>query len=113
MSAGPPRRDLLQGTLNLLILRSRLFGERHGHALAREIRARSEDVLQIETGSLYPALHRLDAQGLIDASWETSEQGKRAKFYRLTRAGRRHLLAEQSKWEQLSLAMTRVLRLSE
>ena len=113
MGADTPRLDLLQGTLNLLVLRTLLFGERHGHAIAKDIRARSEDVLQIETGSLYPALHRLEAQGLIDASWETSEQGKRAKFYRLTKAGRKHLLAEQSKWEQLSLAMTRVLRLAE
>ena len=113
MSHDTPRIDVLQGTLNLLILRTLLFGERHGHAIAKEIRSRSEDVLQIETGSLYPALHRLEAQGLIDATWETSAQGKRAKFYRLTKAGRKHLLAEQSKWEQLSLAMSRVLRLAE
>jgi transcriptional regulator len=107
------RIDLLQGTLDLLILRTLVFGAFHGHAIAKQIRALSEDVLQVETGSLYPALHRLEARGWVASEWETSDKGKRAKYYRLTRAGRKHLVSEQSKWEQLSLAMARVLRLAE
>jgi transcriptional regulator len=110
MAADKPRIELLQGTLDLLILRTLLFGPSHGHAIAKRIRAMSKEVLQIETGSLYPALHRLEAQGWIDAEWQHSDKGKRAKYYRLTRSGRRQLTAEQSKWEQLSAAMTRVLR---
>ena len=110
MTADKSRIELLQGTLDLLILRTLLFGPSHGHAIARQIRTMSEDVLHIETGSLYPALHRLQAQGWIDAEWQLSDKGKRAKYYRLTRAGRRQLMAEQSKWEQLSAAMARVLR---
>ena len=104
------RIELLQGTLDLLILRTLLFGPSHGHAIARQIRQVSEDVLQVETGSLYPALHRLEAQKWIAASWEISDKGKRARVYRLTRSGRTHLLAEQSKWDQLTRAMARVLR---
>jgi PadR family transcriptional regulator PadR len=104
------RIDLLQGTLDLLILRTLVFGSSHGHAIAKRIRAVSENVLQIETGSLYPALHRLEARGWISAQWDISEMGKRAKYYQLTRSGRTQLVAEQSKWEQLSLAMARVLR---
>jgi len=110
MTADKTRIELLQGTLDLLILRTLLFGPSHGHAIARQIRTMSEDVLHIETGSLYPALHRLEAQGWIDAEWQLSDKGKRAKYYRLTRAGRKQLMAEQSKWEQLSAAMARVLR---
>jgi PadR family transcriptional regulator, regulatory protein PadR len=104
------RMELLQGTLDLLILRTLVFGPSHGHAIAKHIRKLSQDVLQIETGSLYPALHRLEAQGWISAQWEISDKGKRAKYYRLTRSGRKQLVAEQSKWEQLSIAMARVLR---
>jgi PadR family transcriptional regulator PadR len=107
------RIDLLQGTLDLLILRTLLFGPSHGHAIARHIRAVSKDVLQVETGSLYPALHRLEAQNWIAASWEISDKGKRAKFYQLTRTGRKQLVEQQSKWELLSIAMTRVLRSAE
>jgi PadR family transcriptional regulator, regulatory protein PadR len=102
--------ELLQGTLDLLILRTLVFGPSHGHAIAKSIRRQSDDVLQVETGSLYPALHRLEAQGWISAEWELSDKGKRAKYYRLTRSGRRQLVAEQSRWEQLSVAMARVLR---
>lgn len=105
-----PRIDLLQGTLDLLVLRTLVFGPSHGHAIAKHIQAVSEDVLQVETGSLYPALHRLEAQGAITSAWEISDKGKRAKFYRLTALGRKQLVAEQSKWEQLSIAMARVLR---
>ena len=113
MAKQKTRIELLQGTLDLLILRTLVFGPSHGHAIAKHIRALSEDVLQIETGSLYPALHRLEAQGWIAASWEISDKGKRAKYYRLTAAGRKQLVAEQSKWEQLSMAMARVLRPAE
>ena len=104
------RLDLMQGTLDLLILRTLLFGPSHGHAIAKRVRTMSEDVLHLETGSLYPALHRLEAQGLIDAEWDTSDKGKRAKYYRLTKSGRKRLVSEQSKWERLSAAMARVLR---
>jgi transcriptional regulator len=100
----------MQGTLDLLILRTLLFGPSHGHAIAKRVRAMSDDVLHLETGSLYPALHRLEGQGLIDAEWNTSDKGKRAKYYRLTKSGRKRLVSEQSKWERLSAAMARVLR---
>lgn len=107
------RIDLLHGTLDLLILRTLVFGRSHGHALAKQIRRLSEDVLQVETGSLYPALHRLEAQGWIASEWGISDKGKRAKYYRLTRPGRKQLVVEQSKWDQLSMAMARVLRPAE
>ncbi len=111
MSAGKPSRvELLQGTLDLLILRTLLFGPAHGHAIARHIQRTSEDLLQVETGSLYPALHRLEARGLIDASWEQSEKGKRAKYYQLTRQGRKELAAERSKWDTFARAMGLVLQ---
>lgn len=104
-----PRIELLQGTLDLLILRTLQSGPSHGHAIAKHIQRTSEELLRVETGSLYPALHRLEAQGWIDASWELSDKGKRAKYYRLTPKGRKQLAAEQSRWEQLSRAMARVL----
>jgi transcriptional regulator len=109
----PSRLELLQGTLDLLILRTLRFGPAHGHAIGRHIQRTSEDVLQVETGSLYPALHRLEAQGWIDAEWRHSDKGKRARYYRLTRDGRKQLSAEQSRWEQLSAAIARVLRPAE
>jgi transcriptional regulator len=104
------RVELLQGTLDLMILRTLLFGAAHGHAIAKHIRAASEEVLQVETGSLYPALHRLEARGWIEAEWKISDMGKKARFYRLTRPGRRQLASEQSKWDELSAAIARVLR---
>jgi PadR family transcriptional regulator, regulatory protein PadR len=113
MAKEKDRIELLQGTLDLLILRTLLFGPTHGHAIAKQIQRLSEDVLQVETGSLYPALHRLEARGWISAQWDISDKGKRARYYRLTHAGRKQLLVEQSKWEQLSLAMARVLRPAE
>jgi PadR family transcriptional regulator PadR len=105
----PSRVELLQGTLDLLILRTLLAGPAHGHAIARHIQRTSEDLLQVETGSLYPALHRLEAKGWIAASWELSEKGKRARFYRLSALGRRQLAAERSKWEAFSRAMGLIL----
>ena len=104
------RIELLQGTLDLMILRTLLFGPSHGHAIAKHIRTASQEVLQVETGSLYPALHRLEARGWIEAEWRISDKGKRARFYRLTRTGRKQLQAEQSKWDELSAAIGRVLR---
>src|SRR5713101_3855374 len=104
------RAELLQGTLDLLILRTLLLGRTQVRAVAKHIQRTSEDVLQVETGSLYPALHRLEAQGWISAEWELSDKGKRAKFYSLTRTGRKQLAAELSKWEQFSLAIGRVLK---
>jgi len=102
--------DLLQGTLDLLILRTLLFGPAHGHAIAKHIKRTSEDLLQVETGSLYPALHRLEAQGWIAASWDVAPTGKRAKFYRLTGAGRNQLSAERTKWDTFARAMGLVLK---
>lgn len=99
--------ELLRGTLELLILRTLLPGPCHGHAIAKHIQRTSEDFLKIETGSLYPALYRLEANGWIAASWTTSDKGKRARYYRLTAAGRRQLAGEQSKWE----AFVRAVRL--
>jgi len=97
----------------LLILRTLLFGPAHGHAVARHIKQTSEELLRIETGSLYPALHRLEGRGWIAASWELSDKGKRAKYYRLTTAGRKQLSAERTKWETFARAMGLVLKPAE
>ncbi len=105
----PPRVELLQGTLDLLILRTLLTGPAHGHAIAKHIQRTSEELLQVETGSLYPALHRLEARGWIDATWERSNKGKRARFYKLTPLGRRQLASERSKWETLARAIGLIL----
>ena len=105
----PARVELLQGTLDLLILRTLLAGPAHGHAIAKHIQRTSEDLLQVETGSLYPALHRLEARGWIDANWERSNKGKRARFYKLTPLGRRQLVTERSKWETLARAIGLIL----
>jgi len=104
------RIELLQGTLDVLILRTLTAAPKHGHAISKYIQQTSEDLLQVETGSLYPALHRLEAKGWIAASWELSDKGKRARFYRLTPRGRKQLAAEQSKWETFARAMGLILR---
>ncbi len=107
------RIELLQGTLDLLILRTLLLGPTHGHAIAKAIEFRSEDVLQVEQGSLYPALHRLINRRWITVEDGTSENNRRAKFYRLTARGRRQLTAETSKWNKLAGAIARILRPAE
>ena len=101
--------ELLQGTLDMLILRTLANGRAHGHAIARHIRQSSEEVLQVETGSLYPALHRLEAKGWVAAFWDLSEKGKRARYYCLTALGKKRLGVEQSRWEMFSRAMGLVL----
>ena len=105
----PTRVELLQGTLDLLILQTLLTGSTHGHAIAKHIQKASEELLQVETGSLYPALHRLEAKGWIAASWELSDKGKRARYYRLTPAGRKQLATEHSRWLAFARAMGLVL----
>ncbi|HTV60076.1 MAG TPA: PadR family transcriptional regulator [Verrucomicrobiae bacterium] len=107
------RIELLQGTLDLLILRTLLLGPAHGHAIARAIELRSDDVLQVEQGSLYPALHRLIKRGWISVVEGVSENNRRAKFYRLTPKGRRQLTLETGKWHKLAGAIARILRPSE
>jgi transcriptional regulator len=109
MARARPKTDLLPGTLDLLILRTLHWGPQHGHGVGVALRASSDDVLNIDHGSLYPALHRLERQGLVDATWKLTANKQRAKFYRLTSAGRRRLTAERSRWQRVSDAIVRVL----
>ncbi len=104
------RIELLQGTLDLLILRTLMFGPVHGHAIAKAIEQNSEDVLQVEQGSLYPALHRLIKRGWVAAQEGFSENNRKAKFYRLTAKGRRQLQVETTKWEKLARAIGQILK---
>jgi len=102
--------DLLQGTLDMLILRTLLFGPAHGHQIAKHIQQTTDDVLQVEHGSLYPALHRLERKGLVAAKWESGGNQKREfKYYRLTAAGKKHLTAQESKWRRMSDAIARIM----
>ena len=110
MSTGDPRLELLQGTLDLLILSTLLSGPAHGHAIANAIENASEEVLQVEHGSLYPALHRLVKQGLIASGDGLSENNRKAKFYKLTVKGKKRLVEETSKWDRLAAAIGRILR---
>ena len=107
------RLPLMQGTLDVLILRTLLFGPNHGHAIAKHIQRTSEDLLQVETGSLYPALHRLENRRLLTADWKQTETGREAKFYRLTRKGRAQLETEAAGWQRLAEAVSLILKLSE
>ena len=104
-----PKLDLLQGTLDLLILRTLTGGPRHGYQIAREIKTSSDEVLQVEEGALYPALHRIEAKGWIEASWGRSENKRRAKFYDLTSDGHDALEAESKSWEDYVAAIARVM----
>jgi transcriptional regulator len=104
------RIELLQGTLDMLILQTLRWGRRHGYGIGQAIRAGSGEVLQVETGSLYPALHRLERQGWVKSEWGQSENKQRAKFYGLTAAGRKQLAAEQSRWNQMSDAIASLMK---
>ena len=103
------RLDLLQGTLDMLILRTLQWGPQHGHGIGQTIRAQSEELLKVETGSLYPALHRLEKRGWLKSEWGVSQANQRAKFYRLTPEGRKQLVREESRWTQLVNAIGRVM----
>ena len=105
----PLQGELLQGTLDLLILKTLAIGPAHGHTIAHAIERRSEEVLQVEHGSLYPALHRLEDQRLIASFWGTSDNNRKAKYYRMTTSGKKHLTHERSRWESLVQAVTQVL----
>ena len=112
MAHDQSRLDLLQGTLDLLILRALRGGEMHGWAISERIQTVSQDVLQVNQGSLYPALHRLEHRGWIKAEWGVSELGRRARFYSLTAAGKKQLELETEDWDRLSAAIARVLRMA-
>ena len=103
------RGEMLQGTLDMLILKTVLVAPAHGHTIAHVIEKTSDDVLQVEHGSLYPALHRLEDQGLIASFWGTSENNRKARYYRITPGGRKHLAQERSRWDLLIQAVARVL----
>ena len=102
--------DIMQGTLDVLVLQTLVAGPAHGHTIAQVIGRRSEDVLQVEHGSLYPALHRLENRGWISSFWGTSENNRRARYYRLTPAGKKQLAAQTSRWDEIVRAVNRILR---
>ena len=102
------KAELLQGTLDMLILKAVSFGPLHGYGIIQRIRQMSDEMLQVEQGSLYPALYRIEQKGWLSAKWETNETGRRAKFYALTRAGRHQLEAEEASWDRLVLAITKM-----
>jgi transcriptional regulator len=104
------RIELLQGTLDMLILRTLMWGPQHGHGISVAIRASSEDTLQVDHGSLYPALHRLREQGLLSAEWGMTENKQRARYYKLTAKGKKRLAAERSKWDEMVAAIARVMK---
>ena len=102
--------DMVQGTLDMLVLRALSDGSKHGYAVAEWIHQTSQDVLRVEEGALYPALHRLELKGLLNSEWGASDNNRRAKFYSLTAAGRKHLAAEQEHWGRMTAAISRVLQ---
>lgn len=106
----PLHSEMLQGTLDMLVLRTLVLGPAHGHTIAHAIEFGSEDVLQIEHGSLYPALHRLEDRGWIASFWGTSENNRKAKYYRLTPTGRKQLIAQTTRWEQVVRAIGRIMK---
>ena len=110
---GNDKLDVLQGTLDLLILRTLQWGPQHGHGIGQVIRAKSDDLFQVEHGSLYPALHRLRREGWIESEWGTTQNNQRAKFYRLTVEGREQLSREETKWKLFVKAMARATRPQE
>jgi transcriptional regulator len=101
--------ELLQGTLDMLILQTLQWGPQHGYAISQTIRGRSGEILQVETGSLYPALHRLEKQGWVTSQWKQTESNQRAKFYRLTSTGKKQLLSEQARWAQIVNAIAGIM----
>jgi transcriptional regulator len=109
----PLKGELLQGTLDLLVMQTLVIGPAHGHTIAHAIARQSEEVLQVEHGSLYPALHRLEDRGLIASFWGTSDNNRRARYYRLTPAGRAQLAEQTSRWDQMVRAVNRILRPAE
>jgi PadR family transcriptional regulator PadR len=111
--AGAARIEVLQGTLDLLILQALQWGPRHGHGIGQLLRIQSEEAFQVEHGSLYPALHRLEREGWLTSAWKTSEANRRAKYYRLTPAGKRQLLHERSKWKTVVRTIARLMRRPE
>ena len=108
-SLKPDNNEMLKGTLDMMILRTLLLGDAHGHTIAKVIERSSEDVLEVEQGSLYPALHRLENRGWVSSYWGTSENNRKAKFYRLTATGRRQLKVETSRWRQMARAIGLVM----
>src|ERR687895_1446198 len=105
----PERVELLQGTLDMLILRTLQWGPQHGHGIGQAIRSQSDDLLKVETGSLYPALHRLEKRGWLKSDWDVSEANQRAKYYRLTPAGKEQLSRERDRWSQMVEAIGRIM----
>ena len=104
------RVEIMQGTLDMLVLRTLQWGPQHGHGIGQAIRAKSEDALQIEHGSLYPALHRLEQKGWLKSEWKASEANRRAKYYSLTQSGKKQLAAEEAKWNELVKTIARVMK---